>query len=127
MMSLKRLTVRSGLLIGIAAACLVQSQAEAQLAAGGVPDSVLFSSDSLGHWLTAEKSEVFVPVLPQQWVDSGEKAKSGLGGPRLALAAGSGTTDVASGGLLGAADKSNSRFSGFLDALGAYTYASPAH
>ena len=126
-MSPKRLTVWSGFLIGIATACLVQSQAGAQSIARRVPDASLFSTDSLGHWLTAEKSEVFVSVLPQQWVDSGEAAKSGLGGPRLALAAGPGTTDVASDGLLGAADKSNSRFSGFLDALGAYTYASPAH
>src|SRR6202163_1119157 len=125
MMSPKRLTVRSGFLIGIATACLVQSQPEAQPAAGGGPDSNLFSTDSLGHSLTAE---VFVPGLPPQSVDSREAAKSGLGGPRLALAgADSRTTDIASGGLLGAADKSNAKFGGFLDGLGAYTYASPSH
>src|SRR5256885_8849383 len=119
MMSPKRLTVRSGLLISIATACLVQSQAEAQPAAGGVPDSSLFSTDSLGHWLAAEKSEVFLPVLSQQSVDSREASKSGVGGPRLALVeADSRTTDIAGsslGDLLGVADKSSAKFGGFLD------------
>ena len=127
-MSPKHLTVRAGFLIGIATACLFQSQAGAQSAAGGLPNSGLFSTDSLGHWLTAERSDVFIPVLPQQSVDSREAAKPGVGGPRLALAgADSRTTDIASGGLLGAADKSNAKFGGFLDGLGAYTYASPSH
>src|SRR3984893_12690011 len=119
MMSPKPLTLRSGFLIGIATACLVQSQAEAQSAAGGVPESSLFSTAWLGAWLPAEKSEVFVPVLSQQSVDSREAAKSGASGPRLALAgADSRTTDIASDGLLGAADKSNAQFGGFLDGLG---------
>src|ERR1700681_3539216 len=127
-MSPKRLTVWSGFLIGVAPAFFVQSQAEAQSGAGGLPNSGLFSTDALGNWLEAEKSEVFVPVLNKQSVDSREAAKSGVGGPRLALAgADSRTTDIASGGLLGAANKSNAKFGGFLDGLGAYTYASPSH
>ena len=126
-MAPERLTVRYGFLIGIAMACLAQSQAEAQSAPGGVPAAGLFSTDLLGLRLAGEKSEVFTSVPPQQKVDSGEAAKSGIGGPRLALAAGPGTAEVASGDLLGAADRSNAKFGGFFDGLGAYTYASPSH
>src|SRR6202049_2206898 len=100
MMSPKRLTVRSGFLIGIATACLVQSQAGAQSAAGGGSASSLLSTDSLSPWLAAEKSDVFVLLLSQQSVDSREAAKSAVGGPGLALAgADSRTTDVVSDGL----------------------------
>jgi hypothetical protein len=126
----KRFTIWSGFHLGVAAACLAQGEAVAQSGTRGLPGVGLFSTDSFGQGTGLEpgRRETFTPMLPQQSVDFRTPAKFGLGGPTLALAGASPRiTDDSSNALLGGADQQNARFGGFLDAVGAYTYPSPAH